>query len=271
MLFLRARSALVLMTGAVLFSQSGLTAAMSSEEQSLLRSSVPTMSLVKGQSIGEPVSLDLAVLENSGPFAKLRTKVDLANQNVDFSQWSDDQIEEFYRDSVNTTNRLLDEVARNPRLADAIGNYLVAEADAGASKPDDKSQMTSMSCMAAAIQGEAGAESMEGKLLVGETVMARAGGQAEKVCAVIFARAQFESMTKRVKAVNADSLKAAKMTLEKPAGQCGYDHFINKKLQRKLGRKIPKWVRNFEKWGCTTKEEGGHTFYKSCECKNKKK
>lgn len=211
-------------------------------------------------SLGEPLSMEEEQFLENSPFAELETVEDSMTASDDLSVWTDDQIENVYGDDLEFTRSILEEVTNNP--------FFGMSRDFMANK-NKKGQMSALSCMALAIQGEAGAEPYAGKVAVGETIMARAKGQASKVCSVIFAKAQFESMSKRVPKPNADSVRAAKAALAK-GGKCGYDHFINKKLQRKLGRKIPQWVRNFEKWGCATKTIGQHTFYSSCNCKRKK-
>lgn len=206
----------------------------------------------------EQISLQFGALEN---FETPEDDTDVR----DMESWTDDQIESFYEDQINTTREWLDRVTGRPEAANLLSEYQVAAAK-GITK---KSGMTALSCMAVAIHGEAAGEPYAGKVAVGETIMARAGGKSSRICAVIFAKAQFESMAKgRLPKANAESIKAAKATLAK-GGRCGYDHFINKKLQVRMGRKIPKWVHNFEKWKCATKNVGQHTFYSSCNCKRK--
>ncbi|HRO67261.1 MAG TPA: cell wall hydrolase [Pseudobdellovibrionaceae bacterium] len=206
----------------------------------------------------EQISLQFGSLES---FETAEDDADVANMD----SWTDDQIESYYEEQLETTRDWLERATGRPEVLNLLNQYQVAAAK-GKTK---KSGMTALSCMAVAIQGEAGGEPYAGKVAVGETIMARAGGKSSRVCAAIFAKAQFESMAKgRLPKANAESLKAAKATLAK-GGKCGYDHFINKKLQVRMGRKIPQWVRNFEKWKCATKTVGQHTFYSSCNCKRK--
>lgn len=258
------------MSGAVVMGVLGLsmsaTASLGQSKSSAsgraVISQTGTYEVASLEGFGAPLTLAEEQLLMQGPLSQLETEIDSISPNDDLSSWTDDQIESTYSDQMNETREWMNRLIRNKNFLNEMTRHGVAAKGGGKG-------MSALSCMSLAIQGEAGAEPYAGKVAVGETIMARAKGNASRVCAVIFAKAQFESMTKRVPKPNADSVRAAKAVLQK-GGACGYDHFLNKKLQRRLGRPIPKWVHNFERWGCASKTIGQHTFYSSCNCKRKK-
>lgn len=222
-------------------------------------------------SFGQPDSLAAQLLQESDALVNLITIEDTVPEGENIDNWTDEQVEAFYYDDLEFTNDWLDRVQQNSASLVDVGTSMEATIPrTKARKKSRRSGMSAMSCMAAAIQGEAGAESAAGKKLVGAAIMRRAGGSAARVCQVVFANSQFESMDgRRRRAPSAASIRAAKSALAL-GGKCTYDHFINKKLQRDLGRKIPQWVRNFERWGCRSTKIGGHHAYASCDCKRRR-
>jgi hypothetical protein len=239
------------------------------EDRTSLKSSARSdvrmsLAMPAGQSLGEPESERIHMMLNYGPLANFSTGTGLPPAGQSFDQMSDAEIEELYRQDLAFTEHWLNQAAANPEALSYLGQSAYAHnSDASPGGP----RMSALSCMAVAIHGEAAGEPMAGKLAVGETIMVRAGGRPDRVCSVVFARAQFESMTKRQGQAGADSLRAAEISLQRGPG-CGLDHFINKRLQLQLGRKIPKWVHNFENRGCMKREIGQHTFYSSCNCRS---
>lgn len=218
------------------------------------------VSMPKGRSIGQPQTLQMEMVENSGPLANFETIEDILPEGASIDGWTDDQVENFYKDQLDFTNYWMDRVQESAQNLNYLGRYETAG-------KGGRAGLSAIACMSLAIQGEAGAEPMAGKLAVAETVMARAKGRADRVCSVVFAHAQFESLANgRRKSPNAECVRAAHATIKK-GGKCGFDHFINKKLQRQMGRAIPRWVINFERKGCATKRVRAHTFYSSCNCK----
>lgn len=215
---------------------------------------------IDGTSLGEPETNESLILEDEIS-QHLVVEDDVFGQGEDFSQLSDKEIEDAYADDLESLNTAIDTFAQT--------GLLVPQETMLAAKTKKKGGggMSGMSCLGLGIQGEAGGESHEGMVAVGRTLLRRAGGSIAKVCSALFARGQFESMQKRNRKVSAASLRAAQASVA--AGSWPYDHFINKVLQRRMGRKIPQWVRNFEKWGCLVKNVGAHTFYASKNCKRK--
>ena len=129
-------------------------------------------------------------------------------------------------------------------------------------------KMSGLTCLAVGIEGEAGGESEAGKRAVAITIMRRAKGNPGRVCAVIFASHQFESIGRRLPRPSASSMRVAMSVIKSGVGKtCTWDHFIAKSLQRRLGRKIPAWVRDFERRGCAHKRIGNQDYYASCNCK----
>ena len=55
------------------------------------------------------------------------------------------------------------------------------------------------------------------------------------------------------------TLRIAEAAIRRGGG-CGFDHFLNKSLQRRLGRAIPSWARDFERRGCLMREAVGREF-----------
>jgi hypothetical protein len=221
--------------------------------------------LAIGTSIGEPESERIRMMLSYGPLSRLSTGTGLLPEGQSFDQISDADLEAIYRQDLEFTEYWLNRTAADPEALNSIGESVYAH-DTRQGGVTQGPKMTALSCMAVAIHGEAAGEPMAGKLAVGETIMVRAGGRADRVCSVVFARAQFETMTNRQGQVGADSLRAAEVSLQRGPG-CGLDHFINKRLQLQLGRKIPTWVHNFERRGCLKREIGQHTFYSSCNCR----
>ncbi len=219
------------------------------------------ISMPEGESVGSPNSLQVEFFENSGPLANLETITDILPDDEGIEGWSDAQVEEFYRDQLDFAQYWLDRVQESALNLNHIGEYQTAGSGGRAG-------LSAIACMSLVIQGEAGGEPMAGKIAVGETVMARAKGNPAKVCSVVFARGQFESMTKRKRKPSADCVRAAHTTIKK-GGKCGYDYFLSKSLQRALGRRIPTWAISFERRGCASKKIGVHTFYSSCNCRRR--
>lgn len=220
--------------------------------------SLQVSSLEDGQSLGDPQTEDTQHIENEIA-ERLVLKEDTFSNTEDFSHLNDQELEEAYGDEWNSLNDAIDSFATTGVFAPQETSIMGAAKRGGG--------MSGMSCLGLGIQGEAGGESMEGMIAVGRTLLRRAGGNMGKVCSALFARGQFESMMKRPRKVSAASLRAAQQSAK--LGSWPYDHFINKVLQRKLGRKIPAWVIKFEKRGCLVKNVGLHTFYASQNCKRK--
>ncbi len=219
---------------------------------------------------GGPDSLAVSLSMENGPLATFETPDDNGNADVDLNGLTDDQVEALYNDDLQFTQDQLDKVVSGQESLDMLGTNQVASRKKNAGH----ASMSALTCLAVAIQGEAGGESDLGKKAVANVVLARAGGSSGRVCGAVFARAQFESMDGRHRAkVSAASLRAAKQALSGKGGRCAYpgDHFINKNLQRKLGRPIPCWVRNFESWGCKGTKVGQQIFYNSCKCNGRGK
>lgn len=211
--------------------------------------------LPQGVSIGFP---ETAETELAQEFFRRGLQTGLGFENEDLKSWTDDQIENRFQDEIDLTYELMERAALDPVDAIISGGQIEAARGSGG--------MSSLTCMAIAIQGEAGGESAAGKAAVAETIMSRAKGEASRVCSVVFARAQFEAMSKKAKKPSAETMRIAQDALKR-GNKCGFDHFINKKLQLSLGRKIPTWVHEFERRGCRTQKIGLHTFYSSCNCK----
>lgn len=210
---------------------------------------------VQGQSLGEPETTESQAIEEQ-ILHSLTVREELDAEPQDFSQLTDEELEAIYREEWEELNSALDVFA--------LTGIITAESVMGAAK-SKKGGMSGMSCLGLGIQGEAGGESSAGMVAVGRTLLRRAGGNINKVCSALFARGQFESMQKRNRQVSAASMRAAQESVKQ--GSWPYDHFINKRLQLRLGRKIPAWVRTFERKGCLTKNVGEHTFYASKNCK----
>jgi hypothetical protein len=212
-----------------------------------------------GESLGAPESEDAVELEEQ--IAQYLQVDDKESSEKDFTQWSDAELEEVYSSEWDSINVALDTFSTLGVLENSQTSVM------GAAKKKKSGGMSGMACLGLGIQGEAGGESLQGMIAVGRTILKRAGGSMGRVCAALFARSQFESMQKRNRKVSAASLRAAQQSAK--LGSWPYDHFINKVLQRKMGRKIPKWVVNFERRGCLVKNVGLHTFYASQNCKRK--
>lgn len=213
-----------------------------------------------GISLGEPESMDVGTLIGGQSLIDFETSEDGLLPGENFAVMTDEQLELHYSSAMRETNFWLDKVAADASKLEEMTSTMVA-----AKGTTKQSGMSAVTCMAAAIQGEAGGESSAGKAAVGAAIMSRAGGSPAHVCSAVFSRAQFESMRKRSRIVNADSLRAAKVAINSN-GKCTYDHFINLNLQRQMGRKVPCWVKNFRAWHCPSKQIGGHTFFMSCGC-----
>jgi hypothetical protein len=212
-------------------------------------------------SFGEPETLGSLIYREEGPFGNLETPVDDLASEENIDMWTDAQIETHYRAAWELTNEILDQPATSG-AAKRMGYYTAASLG-----NTGRSGISAMTCMGVAIQGEAGGEPQSGKVAVGETIMARAKGIPSRICAVVFAGGQFESMLHRMRKVSADSLRAAHSTISERPKTCGFDYFLNKGLQLRLKRSIPEWVHNFEREGCASKIEGQQTFYSSCNCR----
>lgn len=214
---------------------------------------------ISGDSLGEPESEDSLALEE-----EIAQHIKLENEEFaeeDFSRLSDKELEDVYASEWDSINGAIDMFATTGVLIQPEPSVM------GAAKKKSGGGMSGMACLGLGIQGEAGGESLEGMIAVGRTLLNRAGGSMGRVCAALFARGQFESMQKRNRKVSGASMRAAQQAAK--LGSWPYDHFINKVLQRKMGRKIPKWVINFERRGCLIKNVGLHTFYASKNCKRK--
>lgn len=214
-----------------------------------------TTEFVQVQSLGEPETQESLALEDQIA-EHLSVREETVEEMEDFSSLTDKDLESMYGEDWKHLNQALDEFS--------VSGMFVKESVMGAAK-SKKRGMSGMSCLGLGIQGEAGGESSEGMIAVGRTLLRRADGNIGKVCSALFARGQFESMQKRNRAVSSASLRAAQQAIK--LGSWPYDHFINKRLQLRLGRKIPQWVRNFERHGCLVKNVGEHTFYASKSCK----
>lgn len=217
----------------------------------------------QGQSIGFPDTMEVFNFQNS-VLADLETAVDSLPTDVDPSTLTDEQLENYYDSELNFVESLLSEVRGRPEVVAQLGWVL----EANAKKTGGRQGMSALTCMAVALEGEAGGEPAAGKAAVAETIMTRAGGNPSRVCSVVFARAQFEAMTKPKKKPSAETLRIARAAVNS-GKKCGFDHFINKSLQLELGRKMPTWVYNFERRGCRSAKIGQHTFYSACSCKRK--
>jgi len=213
----------------------------------------------RDESIGAPPSMELEIILHD-KLADFETPATLVAEDEDTEQWSDERFLEFYRDEIGATAFWIHRIASSPDAINQLGEEQIA-----AQRFKARPKMSGVSCMAVAIQGEAGGESAAGKAAVAETIMSRAGGNPARVCAVVFAYAQFEAMTKRLLRPSAETLRIAQAAIRRGKG-CGFDHFLNKSLQRSLGRAIPSWVRNLERRGCRHKKIGQQDYYSSCHC-----
>jgi Cell Wall Hydrolase len=205
---------------------------------------------------------------------------DSSLQGGNLAGLSGEQLLALEHDSIRDTLDLLEATAGdNAKLVNLNALY---SQDAAASASTSSSyglfsaadsarrpRMSALSCLATAIEGEAGGEPLAGKRAVAQTIMDRAGGSAGRVCAVIFAAHQFESMDKRhLPAPSAECMQVAREALGSHEGKsCGFDYFIAKSLQRALHRQIPDWVRDFQRRGCLHKRIGEQDYYSSCNCK----
>lgn len=218
--------------------------------------------LQKGRSIGDAETLD-SVLFNEDNGLDFETDEDSTPNRESLTKWSDQKIERQFREEVDNVNYWLDQLAGSE---DGVSRFARdVEAAQRTAKPG-RTKMSGLTCLAIAIQGEAGGEPTAGKAAVAETIITRAGGNPARICSVVFAHAQFEAMTKRRRQPTAETMRVAQAAIKRPKA-CGFDHFINKSLQRKLGRKIPSWVTHYEKRGCRHAKIGLQDYYSSCNCK----
>ena len=211
------------------------------------------------ESIGAPPS-DRFWLTLHDRLATFETPATPVPEDEDTERWSDEKLLGFFKDEIDATSLWLDKVAASPDAVKDLGGEQIA-AKGFKARP----KMSGVTCMAIAIQGEAGGEPAAGKAAVAQTIMSRAGGSPARVCAVVFAYGQFEAMRKRLPRPSAESLRVAQAAIRKGRG-CGFDHFLNKSLQRSLGRAIPSWAVDFERRGCLHKKIGQQDYYSSCHC-----
>ncbi len=215
------------------------------------------------ESMGEPEPLFFQIMQESGELEALQTENGVVPH---FDELSDEQIYQIYGEQWQWTQDVLDSVLFTPE-GPIFG---LVSTMASKNKSSRNTSLSSVTCLAMGIHGEARGEPMSGKLAVGETLMIRAGGKSNRICAALFARGQFESARKN-RGFSAEAMRAAKATLAKKISSCGFDYFYNKKLQKQLKRRTPDWVLNFERRGCAQKKVGLHTFYSSCKCGKKKR
>jgi hypothetical protein len=230
---------------------------------------------LRGTSLGEPEGAE-SLFRQDYIEQSFETGEDVLSADENIDDMSDEEIEQVYAEQWETVNAVMDEMEGEesilPRVNLAMMSAATTKKITTKKKSSTKSKgsgMSGMACLGLGIQGEAGGESREGMVAVGRTLLNRAGGNLGRVCAALFAKAQFESMQKRSRKVSAASLRAAQQVAK--LGSWIYDHFLNKVLQRKLGRKIPTWAVKFERKGCSSKKVGGHTFYASKHCGRAKK
>ncbi len=216
----------------------------------------------RGSSVGEPETLEMILFEDDN--FGFETIEDSAPANEDISKWSERKIFRHYQQEIDQTNFWLDQVRKSPQeIARLNHDVEIAKRSVRRRGP----RMSGLTCMAIAIQGEAGGEPAAGKAAVAQTIMTRAGGNPARICSVVFARAQFEAMAKRARQPSAETMKVAQAAIRR-GKKCGFDHFINKRLQRSLGRRIPSWVFTFERRGCLHRRIGLQDYYSSCNCRH---
>lgn len=218
--------------------------------------------LPQGRSIGEAESLD-SVLFSQDTGLDFETDEDSTPNRESLTKWSDKKIERHFRDEVDNVNYWLDQLAASE---DGVSRFQKDVEAAQRSARPGRTKMSGLTCLAIAIQGEAGGEPAAGKAAVAETILTRAGGNPARICSVVFAHAQFEAMTKRARQPSAETMRVAQAAIKNPKS-CGFDHFINKRLQLSLGRKIPSWVISYQKRGCRHAKIGQQDYYSSCSCK----
>jgi len=88
--------------------------------------------------------------------------------------------------------------------------------------------------------------------LVAQTVMARAGSPG-RVCAATNGRA-YEANARGRRRPSSTAMAVARKYINNRSG--GWTHFINPSLQKKMGRKMPKWYYTFKKAGCRMQTVG---------------
>ena len=215
----------------------------------------------RGLSVGEPETLETILFEDDN-FA-FETIDDSVPKKEDLSKWSDKKIFRHYQQEIDRTNFWLDQVRKSPQEITRLNHDVEV---ARRSFRPQRLRMSGLTCLAIAIQGEAGGEPAAGKAAVAQTIMTRAQGNPARVCSVIFARAQFEAMVKRARQPSAETMRVARSAI-RSGKKCGFDHFINKRLQLALGRRIPSWVHTFERRGCYHRRIARQDYYSSCNCR----
>lgn len=219
--------------------------------------------LPKGRSFGEPESLEMILFHENNNL-DFETDEDSTPNGENLKNWSDAKIQSHFQQEVDNVNFWMDELARSDQGASRFAHDV--EAAQRTSIPG-RTKMSGLTCLAIAVEGEAGGEPAAGKAAVAQTIMTRAGGNPARVCSVVFAHAQFEAMTKRPRQPSADTMRAAQAAINNHRS-CGFDHFINRSLQLSLHRKIPSWVSYYQKHGCRHAKIGEQDYYSSCDCKS---
>jgi len=195
---------------------------------------------------------------------EFETAIDTAPAGSDLSKWSDREIFSHYQSEIDNINFWLDEIERSELALLRLHQDMAAFQKGIWISP--RVRMSGLTCLAIAIENEAGGEPAAGKAATAETIITRARGNPSRICSVVFARGQYEGMKRRARQPTAETMRIAHAAIQHPKA-CGFDHFINKALQLKLGRRIPAWVFAFERRGCRHAKIGKHDYYSSCDCK----
>ncbi len=135
-----------------------------------------------------------------------------------------------------------------------------------AAKQIDCGSQRPMDCMACALQGEAANQPGPGVYAVGVTIMTRARGRAQNICATTKARGQFEGMRKRGRKKISKKVWAVTKKIM-ATKEIGWTHFWAPKTQKKLNRRKPAWATTYEKRQCRNEEIGDHVFFDTNQCR----